>query len=170
MYERCRFENTFRIELSVKYKFWHWERLDLTFLLLTLKFLLIMELKLNPNNIVSLTVKGENFKKVLFKHYFYTLRKIIKESVFFFGLMDTFCAILEIEVTFSYKEGDKIIPGKFNQANLMPEIVYAFLNGKKRYEEIYNEIKQSVEAFENQAIIIAPIMRIKYLDLEGISK
>jgi hypothetical protein len=127
-------------------------------------------LKLNPNNIVSLTVKGENFKKVLFKHYFYKLRKLIKEPVFFFGMMDTFTSILEVEVTFNYKEEDKVIPGKFSQANLMPEIVYAFLNGKKRYEEIYNEIQQDVERFEDQAIIIAPMMRIKYLDLEGISK
>jgi hypothetical protein len=127
-------------------------------------------LKLNPNNIVSLTVKGENFKKVLFKHYFYTLRKIIKESVFFFGLMDTLCAILEIEVTFSYKEGDKIIPGKFSQANLMPEVACEFMNDEKRYEEIYNKIQQDVERFEDQAVIIAPMMRIKYLGLKSISK
>ena len=127
-------------------------------------------LKLNPNNIINITVKGENFKRVLFKHYFYKLRKLVKEPVFFFGMMDTFASILEVEVTFNYKEEDKVIPGKFSQANLMPEIVYAFLNGEKRYEEIYNEIKQSVEAFENNAIIIAPIMRIKYLDPEGISK
>ena len=129
-----------------------------------------MELKLNPNNIINITVKGENFKQVLFKHYFYKLRKIVKEPVFFFGMMDTFASVLEVEVTFNYKEEDKVIPGKFSQANLMSKIVYAFLNGEKRYEEIYNEIKQRVEAFEARAIIIAPIMRIKYLNLEGISK
>jgi hypothetical protein len=127
-------------------------------------------LKLNSENIISLTVKGENFKKVLFKHYFFTLRKIIKQPVFFFGLMDTFTSILEVEVTFNYKDGDKIVSGNFNPASLMPEIAYRFLNSEKRYEEIYNEIKPSVEAFEDQAIIIAPIMRIKYLDLESISK
>lgn len=127
-------------------------------------------LKLNPNNVIDITVKGENFKKVLFKHYFYTLRKIIKESVFFFGLMDTLCAILEIEVTFSYKEGDKIIPGKFSQANLMPEVACAFMNDEKRYEEIYNDIQQAVEKFETNADMIVPFMRIKYLDLESILK
>lgn len=161
---------TYRIELFVKYKFWHSGKTEINFLL-TFKFFITMEtLKLNPNNIINITVKGENFKKVLFKHYFFTLRKMIKQSVFFFGLMDTFASILEVEVTFDYKEVDKVIPGKFSQANLMPEIAYAFLNEEKRYEEIYNEIQQSVEAFENNAIIIAPMMRIKYLDLESIFK
>lgn len=127
-------------------------------------------LKLNPNSIVNLKVKGENFKRVLFKHYFYKLRKLIKQPVFFFGLMDTFASILEVEVTFNYKEKDKIISGKFSPANLMPEIVYTFLNGEKRYEEIYDEIQQLVEAFEDQAIIIAPMMKIKYLNFEGISE
>lgn len=127
-------------------------------------------LKLNPNNIVGLTVKGENFKKVLFKHYFFTLRKIIKQPVFFFGLMDTFAFILEVEVTFNYKDGDKIVSGNFNPASLMPEIAYRFLNSKQRYEEIYNEIKQLVEKFEAQAVIIAPVMKMKYLNYEDISK
>ena len=84
--------------------------------------------------------------------------------------MDTLCAILEIEVTFSYKEGDKIIPGKFSQANLMPEVACAFMNDEKRYEEIYNDIQQAVEKFETSADMIVPFMRIKYLDLESILK
>lgn len=123
-------------------------------------------LKLNPMNITSIEVKGKNWQVAIFKHYFYKLRKIFKEPIFFFALMDTFCHTLDVEVSFVYNDNGKEVKGQFHKRNLMAEVVAAFIFSDDNYFKIYATIKDRVEKFEEQSIILIPLMKIQYLQYE----